>query len=65
MVISIVSPGEMRNSRLMGVLLLVHDAENAKQVCKYAVNNSGFREWLKKYEFTEMTQIVDNWAKLY
>jgi hypothetical protein len=50
--------------KLMAVLLLVHDAENAKQVCKYAVYNSGFREWLKKYGFTEMMQIVDNWAKL-
>jgi hypothetical protein len=50
---------------LMGLLLLVHDAENAKQVCKYAVNNSAFREWLKKYKFTKMTQIVNNWAKLY
>jgi hypothetical protein len=49
----------------MGVLLLVHDAENARQVCKYAVNNSGFREWLRKFEFTEMTRIVDDWAKLY
>jgi hypothetical protein len=50
---------------LMGVLLLVHDAENARQVCRYAVNNSEFREWLKKFEFTEMTRIVENWAKLY
>jgi len=50
---------------LMGVLLLVHDSENARQVCKYAVNNTNFREWLKKYEFTEMTRIVENWAELY
>jgi hypothetical protein len=50
---------------LMGVLLLVHDSENAKQVCRYAVNNSAFREWLTKYEFAEMTRIVDEWAKLY
>jgi hypothetical protein len=50
---------------LMSTLLLVHDAENAKQVCRYAVNNSGFREWLRKYEFTEMTRIVDEWAELY
>jgi len=50
---------------LMGVLLLVHDSENAKQVCSYAVNNSGFREWLRKYEFAEMTRIVDYWAKIY
>jgi hypothetical protein len=50
---------------LMGVLLLVHDAENARQVCRYAVNNTDFRDWLKKYEFTEMTRIVENWATLY
>jgi hypothetical protein len=50
---------------LMGLLLLVHDVENAKQVCRYAVKNSAFREWLRKYEFTEMTHIVDDWAKLY
>jgi len=51
--------------KLLGVLLLVHDPENAKQVCRYAVHKGGFREWLKKYEFTEMTQIVDDWAKFY
>lgn len=50
---------------LMGVLLLVHDSENARQVCRRAVNNGAFREWLKKYEFTEMKRIVDEWAELY
>ena len=50
---------------LLAVLLLVHDSENARQVCRYAVNNTEFREWLTKYQFTEMKQIVDNWAKLY
>jgi len=50
---------------LMGVLLLVHDAENARQVARFAVNNTDFREWLRKYEFTEMTRIVNDWAKLY
>jgi hypothetical protein len=50
---------------LMGVLLLVHNSENARQVCRYAVNNGDFREWLKKFEFTEMTRLVENWAKLY
>jgi hypothetical protein len=50
---------------LMGVLLLVHDSENAKQVCRFAVKNTEFREWLSKYEFTEMSRIVDGWAKLY
>ena len=50
---------------LMGLLLLVHDSENAKQVCRYAVKSSEFRKWLGKYKFTEMTRIVDEWAKLY
>jgi hypothetical protein len=47
------------------VLLLVHDSENAKQICRFAVQNTGFREWLAKYEFEEMCRIVDCWAKLY
>jgi hypothetical protein len=50
---------------LMGVLLLVHDSENARQVCRYAANNRAFREWLGKVEFSEMARIVDDWAKLY
>ncbi len=50
---------------LMAVLLLVHDSENARQIARYAVNNREFREWLSRYEFTEMTRIVDDWAKIY
>jgi hypothetical protein len=50
---------------LMGVLLLVHDSENARQVCRFAVNDEAFREWLRKVEFAEMSRIVDGWAKLY
>ena len=55
----------LSRQHLMSVLLLVHDSENAKQVCRFAVNNAEFREWLSKYEFTEMARIVDCWAKLY
>jgi hypothetical protein len=50
---------------LMGVLFLVHDSENARQVCRFAVKNAEFREWLRKYGFTEMTRIVDGWTELY
>jgi hypothetical protein len=50
---------------LMATLLLVHDSENARQVARFAVHNSGFREWLDTYKFTEMQKIVDNWAKIY
>lgn len=51
--------------KLDAVLLLVHNSENARQIAKFAVQNSDFREWLDKYEFTEMKRIVDNWAKIY
>jgi hypothetical protein len=50
---------------LMATLLLVHDSENAKQIARFAVKNAEFREWLNRYEFTEMTRIVENWAKIY
>ncbi|MCW4017207.1 MAG: hypothetical protein NWF00_00755 [Candidatus Bathyarchaeota archaeon] len=50
---------------LLGVLLLVHDSENAKQIAKFAVQDSGFRNWLSRYELPEMTRIVENWEKIY
>jgi hypothetical protein len=50
---------------LKGILLLVHNSENARQICRFAVKNGEFREWLKKHEFTEMSQIVENWATFY
>jgi hypothetical protein len=51
--------------KLDAVLLLVHDSENARQVCRYAVQNSDFRNWLEKYDFDKMSRIVDDWAKIY
>jgi hypothetical protein len=51
--------------KLDAVLLLVHDSENARQVCRFAVQNRGLRNWLEKYDFKEMIRIVDAWAKLY
>jgi len=50
---------------LMATLLLVHDSENARQVARFAVHNNDFREWLEKYEFTEIQRIIDALAKLY
>jgi len=49
---------------LKGVLFLVHDSENARQICRFAVKNADFRAWLKTYDFNEMSQIVDDWAKV-
>ena len=51
--------------KLDAVLLLVHDSENAKQICRFAVQNSELREWLRKYNFDEMSRIIDEWAKIY
>ena len=51
--------------KLDAVLLLVHDSENARQVCRFAVQNSDFRSWLEKYDFKKMSRIVDDWAKIY
>ena len=50
---------------LLGVLLLVHDSENARQIARFAAKSTEFREWLSRYEFSEMIRIVENWAKLY
>jgi hypothetical protein len=51
--------------QLESVLFLVHDSENAKQVCRFAVKDNGFQDWLRKHEFDEMSRIVDDWAKVY
>jgi hypothetical protein len=48
---------------LSTVLFLVHDSENARQICRFAVQNSAFRSWLEKHKFDEMNRIVDAWAK--
>jgi len=47
------------------VLLLVHDAERAKQICKTAVNDSNYRGWLRKFGFENMNKIIERWEKIY
>jgi hypothetical protein len=51
--------------KIDATLFLVHDSENARQICRFAVKNSDFRDWLEKYDFNEMSRIVDDWAKIY
>ncbi len=51
--------------KIDAVLLLVHNSENARQVARFAVQNTDFRQWLAEYEFKEMSRIVDGWAKIY
>ena len=55
----------LHSHNIEAVLLLVHDSENARQVARYAVQNTDFRQWLEVNEFTKMQKIVDAWAKLY
>ena len=50
---------------LIGVLLLVHDSESARQIAKYAVHNPEFKEWLDNNEFFEMQEIMKRWSKVY
>jgi len=50
---------------LKGLLLLVHDSENARQVCRHAVENTEYREWIEKFGFENMSHIVDYWATIY
>ena len=51
--------------KIDAVLLLVHNSENARQVARFAVQTTDFRQWLAEYEFKEMSRIVDGWAKIY
>lgn len=47
------------------VLLLVHDAERAKQICTTAVNDSNYQGWLNKFGFENMNKIIERWEKIY
>lgn len=47
------------------VLLLVHDAERAKDICRTAINDNNYRNWLETFGFKNMTNIIENWEKIY
>ncbi len=47
------------------VLLLVHNAERAKDICRTAVNDRNYRGWLDRFGFDRMTEIIDRWEKIY
>jgi hypothetical protein len=53
------------NHDVEAVLLLVHDAERAKEICKTAVNDSNYRGWLDKFGFENMSRIIERWEKIY
>ena len=45
------------------ILLLVHTANQAKEVCRKAVQDINFRNWLDKFGFKNMVEIVERWEK--
>jgi len=47
------------------ILLLTHDSKNAMQIIEFAVKNKDFRDWLIKFEFSEMLEIIDKWSSIY
>jgi hypothetical protein len=47
------------------ILLLVHDAERAKEICKIAVNDSNYRGWLEEFAFDNMNNIIKKWERIY
>jgi hypothetical protein len=47
------------------ILLLVHDADRAKELCRTAVNDSNYRGWLDKFGFENMNKIIERWEKIY
>lgn len=47
------------------LLLLVHTANRAKQICKTAVQDTNFRKWLDDFHFENMTKILEKWEKTY
>lgn len=43
------------------ILLLVHNADRAKEICRIAVKDSSFREWLDEFKFKDMSKIIERW----
>jgi hypothetical protein len=47
------------------ILLLSHTADRLKEICRTAVYDVNYREWLNKFEFENMIKIIERWEKLY
>jgi hypothetical protein len=47
------------------ILLLVHDSERAKEICRTAVNDRNYRGWLEKFGFENMNKIIERWERIY
>jgi hypothetical protein len=47
------------------ILLLSHTADRLKEICRTAVHDTNYRDWLDKFEFKKMIRIVERWEKIY
>ncbi len=47
------------------ILLLVHNSKNAKEICEFAVKNKEYRDWLNRFDFSNMIKIIEKWATIY
>ncbi len=47
------------------ILLLVHTAERAKEICRTAVQDKNYRGWLEKFGFKNMTKLIERWEEIY
>lgn len=47
------------------ILLLVHNAERAKELCRTAINDKNYRSWLTKFGFENMNKIIEKWEEIY
>ena len=51
--------------KFKAILLLVHNSKNAEEICEFAVKNREYRDWLDRFEFSNMINIVEKWATIY
>jgi hypothetical protein len=47
------------------ILLLVHDAKRAKDICRIAVGDINYRSWLEKFGFENMNKTIEKWEEIY
>ena len=55
----------LSNYNLEAILLLVHDAQRAKDICKTAISDTNYRKWLDEFGFDNMNKIIEKWETIY
>lgn len=48
-----------------GIFLLVHNSDNARRVCEYAIRNEEMQKWFKNHGFSRMLEIIEKWREFY